>query len=336
MKWVVRIALAILAVPSSWARCEAPKLEITNGSVHLQVYLPDSKEGFYRGTRFDWSGVIGSLTYKGHNYYGPWFTKTDGSVRDFVYDGSDIIAGPCSAITGPAEEFSPALGFDEAKAGGTFLKIGVGVLRKPDDQKYGSFRMYDLVDGGSRSYKHGADFVEFRQEVRDPSSGYGYIYTKTIRLSKGKPELVIEHTLKNVGKRTIEGSTYNHNFLVLDHQPPGPAFAITFPFAPRIDTQKNGDFAAIKAHQIIFLKTLADKDRVYTPVEGFDSSASDFDIRIENSNAKAGMVISGNRPLAKMALWAIRSVMAVEPFVTYKLDPGEETSWQFKYEYYTF
>lgn len=78
---------------------ETPKVEIANGLIHATVYPPDSVHGFYKGTRFDWSGIIGRLEYAGHNYYGPWFTKTDPAVSDFVYRGSDsdIVVGPCSA-----------------------------------------------------------------------------------------------------------------------------------------------------------------------------------------------------------------------------------------------
>src|SRR6266699_196136 len=113
----------------------APEAEIADGPVRARVYLPDATTGFYRGTRFDWSGVIGSLEYAGHNYYPQWFQRSDPSVHDFIYDGADIVAGPCTAITGPAEEFvtnGKGLGFDQAKAGETFVKIGVGVLLKPD------------------------------------------------------------------------------------------------------------------------------------------------------------------------------------------------------------
>lgn len=116
----------------------APEAEIAHGPLRLRLYLPDANTGFYRGTRFDWSGVIGGLEYAGHNYYPQWFQRSDPSVHDFIYDGADIVAGPCTAVTGPAEEFvanGKALGYDEAKAGGTFVKIGVGVLRKPDDNK---------------------------------------------------------------------------------------------------------------------------------------------------------------------------------------------------------
>jgi hypothetical protein len=43
-----------------------PSHVITNGQLTARVYLPDAKAGFYRSTRFDWSGAIGSLEYKGH------------------------------------------------------------------------------------------------------------------------------------------------------------------------------------------------------------------------------------------------------------------------------
>jgi hypothetical protein len=79
---------------------------------------------------------------------------------------SDIVAGPCSAITGPVEEFTPAVGFDEAKPGGTFLKIGVGVLRKPDDAAHSAYRLYEIVDGGKWSVKKSASLPGMRVSIR--------------------------------------------------------------------------------------------------------------------------------------------------------------------------
>jgi len=62
-----------------------PEAEITNDSIRVRLYLPDPETGFYRGTRFDWSGVIGSLEYAGHDYYPPWFQRSDPVVHDFIY-----------------------------------------------------------------------------------------------------------------------------------------------------------------------------------------------------------------------------------------------------------
>ena len=86
---------------------------------------------------------------------------------------------PAPAARSPARwRSSRVLGYDEAKAGGTFLKIGVGILRKPDDSPYSHYRLYEIVDGGKWSVKKSADAVEFTQELHDASSGYGYVYRK--------------------------------------------------------------------------------------------------------------------------------------------------------------
>ena len=92
-----------------------PEATLSNDQIRVRVYLPDPERGFYRSTRFDWSGVIASLEFQGHQYYGPWFTGTDPTVRDFIYKSdTELIASPQSAITGPAEEFSRPQGFAEA------------------------------------------------------------------------------------------------------------------------------------------------------------------------------------------------------------------------------
>ena len=82
-----------------------PSAEIANGRIRAKIYLPNAQNGYYRGTRFDWSGVVYSLQYKGHSYYGPWVQRTDAKVRDFVYEGPDIVGGPCTSISGPVDEF---------------------------------------------------------------------------------------------------------------------------------------------------------------------------------------------------------------------------------------
>ena len=312
-----------------------PHAEITNGQIQAKIYLPDAKNGYYRATRFDWSGVVYSLQYKGHDYYGPWFQKTDPTVHDFVYRGPDIVASPCTAITGPVDEFAP-LGWDEAKPGGGFIKIGVGALRRPDGAKYDNYRLYEIIDPGKRTIRKDRESIEFTQELTDSSSGYAYIYRKTMRLTEGKAEMVLEHSLKNTGRRTVQTSVYNHNFLVLDGQAPGPGFVITVPFQIQTRRPPAKELAEIRGNQIVYLKTLENRDVVTTPLQGFSSSsANDNDIRIENSRLGAGMRITADRPLSSESLWSIRSVLAMEPFVSMSIEPGNEFTWKSTYNYYT-
>jgi hypothetical protein len=70
------------------------------------------------------------------------------------------------------------------------------------------------------------------------------------------------------------------------------------------------------------------------PVEGFGANPKDCDIRVENAKAGAGMRVKGDQPLASVALWSIRSVLAIEPFLDIAVEPGKEMIWKYKYSYY--
>jgi len=334
----IAILLAMLLGSCCPSPAQTHDIQISNGIILATIHPPDPISGFYRGTRFDWSGVIGSLKYAGHNYYGPWFTKTDPTVVDYIYKGDDIVAGPCSAVTGPAEEFSTneeGLGFSEARPGGTFLKIGVGVLRKPDDAKYSMFRLYDIVDHGQWSVQAKPQSVVFTQRVTDPSSGYGYLYQKTVRLVAGQPQMVIEHRLTNIGKRPIVTSVYDHNFLVLDHQGVGPDFTITLPFTIHPAKPVNAALGAVNGKTISYLKKLQGHDQFGVAIEGFGKTADDYKITIENRHVGAGMTIAGDRPLESEELWSIRSILAMEPFIHMLIEPGKDFTWKYTYDYYT-
>jgi hypothetical protein len=324
------VAVCIGLLPAA----DFPSAEIANGRIRARIYLPNAQNGYYRGTRFDWSGVVYSLQYKGHNYYGPWVQRTDPKVRDFVYEGPDIVGGLCSSITGPVDEFGQ-VGWEEAKPGGRFIKIGVGALGRRDEDRYDNYHVYEIVNPGKWTIGKSRDSIDFTQELADSSSGYGYIYRKTLRLVKGKAEMVLEHSLKNTGTRPIRTTVYNHNFLVLDNQPPGAPLAITVPFQIQTQRPPNKELAEIRGNRIVYLKTLEGRDVVTTPLEGFSDSPQDNEIRIESTKLGAGMKISSDRPLARESLWSIRSVVAMEPFVAIAIEPGAEFSWKSTYSYYT-
>src|SRR6266404_4371831 len=96
--------VAALAVTGLLCAADYPQAEISNGEIRVKLNLPDAQNGYYRGTRFDWSGVIARLEYKGHTYFEPFYEKFDPNVRD-VDLKNGVVAGPVSATSGPVEEF---------------------------------------------------------------------------------------------------------------------------------------------------------------------------------------------------------------------------------------
>jgi hypothetical protein len=315
-----------------------PQVQISNGFLTAGVYLPDRDRGFYRGTRFDWSGVFSSLQYEHHEFYGKWFQRAVPSVHDFQFDGPEIVVGAASAITGPVEEFTTnnhALGFDEAKPGQHFVKIGVGVLLKSDTAPYDRFRPYKIVDQGTRTTKTSTNSVEFTQAIEDKSSGYGYVYRKIVTLTPGRPQMVLTHSLRNTGAKPIESNVYDHNFLILDHEPIGPDFTIdaTYPIKPT--TPPAAGLMEVNANQVRYLKTLADEEDLILDLSGFGSSTENYDFRVENKHAGVGVRFTGNRPLTRATVWSVRTAIGMEPEIGFDIKPGEQFEWTITYDYYT-
>ena len=315
------LSLAILALHAGAA--EFPHAEISNAKIKASLYLPDRDQGYYRGGRFDWSGVISKLEYAGHNYFGVWFPHYNPELHD--------------AITGPVEEFRSAdgaLGFAEAPAGDLFVKIGVGVLRKPDNEPYQFARHYQIVGTGQWILRPHPDRFEFVQELHGVR-GYSYLYSKTVRLAGNKPELILEHRLKNVGKRAIETEVYNHDFYVIDDQPTGPDFKVSFPF-PLTAKDPLKDTAEVLGNEFHYKRELkANHDSAATYLTGYGSSAKDNDIRVEDSKVGAGVEEIGSLPISKLYLWSIRTTVCPEAYVALTIPPGKTASWRITYRFYT-
>ncbi len=332
---VLACVITISAAMSAFSQ-SPPTAVIDNGKIHAEVYLPDAKNGFYKGTRFDWAGIVGKLTSGGHTYYDQWFTKQDPAGADFIYDGQDLVAGPASAAMGIPEEFSSdggTLGYADAKVGGTFVKIGVGVLRKPQEDTYSHYTHYEIVDGGKRTLSTTKTSITFTQELLDEKSGYGYLYTKTIRLVPHASQLLLEHTLKNTGMKPIDARVYDHNFLTLDHQPPGPDFIVTVPFTIIPKRPVDEELGYVSGNVIGYKKALEGKDNFTVALGGYSDKVSDYDILVQNKKLDAMVRIQADKPLESVSLWSMRAALAVEPYIKLSIAPGQETKWTYTYTY---
>jgi hypothetical protein len=302
-----------------------PQANISNGSVDAVVLLPDAQNGYYRGTRFDWSGVVWCLTYKGHNYFGVWNSNTDPRSGN--------------AITGPVEEFygadgRTALGYDQAKPGELFVKPGVGVLRRINEEPYRFNTTYPIVDGGKWTAKSEQRGVTFQHDLNTPL-GIAYVYEKKLTLDAKDPVLVIEHAMKNTGKETIDIQVYNHDFFVIDGTRTGPDMTARFPFTPIADPQRalsNG--ARIEGRQIVYDRELADGQTAATNLTGFSENASDYRFVVENTKTGVGVEQIGDQPISKLVFWSNPRTVCPEAYVHLTIEPGETGRWSIRYRFF--
>ncbi len=359
----VAIGMGLTSAAGLTSAQNPPSERITNGQMTATVYLPDARNGFYKTTRFDWSGAIGSLEYKGHTFYGPWFSKVN-DIYDFGYEGpnKDVISAEFTAMVGPAEEYG-ALYYADAAPGGLFVKPGIGVLKR-DDGAYNHSKTYPIVNGGTWQTRKTGNSIAFTHTVNETSIGFGYVYAKTITLTPGKPQMTIAHAMRNTGTKPINTNVYDHNFTSIDGQTTGPEIEITVPWpmtrvargggparagAPvdpyaslavgeRMGTQCGQavmqQLASPQDNKLVFVRPLTGAECYQTSFSGFGADARDYDIRIEHTKTGAGVHITGDRPLSRFGFWSIRTVVAPEPYIDIAIDPGSEMTWTYTYDYY--
>lgn len=313
-------ALPLLLLAAA-AAAQYPSAAFHNQLIQAKVWLPDPDNGYYRGTRFDWSGAVSSLRFAGHEYFGEWQQADDPYLHD--------------RITGPVEEYrtnDKGLGYDDG--GKTFLRIGVGVCEKPDEDDYRWTHSYGVIDPGTWTIRKGENWIEMQQEVMDEASGYGYRLTKRLLLPPGEPQLVIDHMLENIGRKAIETDVYNHNFFVIDNQPTGPDFSVRFPFQATADRDLKG-YAAVRGDRLAYTKELEPGASILALLSGFGASPDDHSFTIENRRVKAGVRMRADKPLLKLQFWSPRTTLCPEPYIRLSLEPGQADRWTLRYTFFT-
>jgi hypothetical protein len=295
-----------------------PRTTISNGILTAEMLLPDETLGYYQATRFDWSGVIESLKFSGHEYFGKWFEKYDPKIND--------------AIMGPVDDFQP-VDYDGAKPGENFLKIGIGVIIKPDNEPWTFSRTYPVKDYGKWKVDAGPDNIRFTHVLKDKT--YAYDYEKIVQLVQGKPVMKLIHRFTNRGKAAIATTCYNHNFFVINGQGVGPGYSAELPFKISGVFRDGPEIVQITGNKFTLKRDLVKPETIFsTGLQGSGDKDKIYEVKVENSKTGAGVRISCDKPLLKMVFWANPFTFCPEPYINIKAAPGETFEWTITYEFY--
>ena len=291
-------------------------IEIKNKTLTITLHVPDGLEGYYRGTRFDWAGVFASIEYKGCNYTEEWFEKYSPTMHD--------------AVCGPVEEFSP-IGLPDSAPGGAFLKIGVGVLEKIEGE-YDRFKLHNILDPGRRTFCMTENSAVFGHFI-DSDIGYGYEYIKEIAVT-GENTFVIRHSIKNTGRRPLEGNVYNHNFFTLGLLKTGENRQLDLPFKPEGDWRAEYKEVGFTESGIRFTRILQKGESVFTgnlheSGKGMTGSPNSFELRdtATGCSVKAFCAV----PMIKSVFWSNHRIACIEPYIGFDIHPGETMDFDIEY-----
>lgn len=330
--WLLPLpALAFAAPPActNLPHSDHPKTSIHQGQTTAVLFLPDSKSGYYRASRFDWAGVVPCLNFRGHTIFSEWFPTYDPLLND--------------AIAGPVEEFRSddgALGYSQAQPGQPFVKIGVGVLRRIDASPYQFGVTYPLLDSGRWSTTSTPDSVTFTQDLRSPT-GVAYRYVKVLRLEADGTTLVLEHALTNLGSRSIVTDVYDHDFYTLDRQRTGPGMRVHFAFPPNPIPPPVGKpdgplepAAVIENSDLVYKQLLQPHQTVDSYFAGYSTFARDYDITVANTTSGLSVRQTADRPISRLYLWSIPTTIAPEAYIHLDIAPNATDHWTIRYTFH--
>lgn len=288
-----------------------PSVELRNGTTKALVALPGPSQAFYQGPRFDHSGFIYKLQTGNLSLFGPWKL--------------DFKQGALDGVTGMAGEFgmTSPLGFEDAKPGAHFMKIGVGHLIKPDAGAYTFARSYEVANPGTWTVKTGEDYVESIHQL-PPLRGWQYQYRKRIELAT-PDSILIRYHLKNTGSKPIKTDYYAHNLFVFNQlmiQTGDKATILADQIAPRVYKP------ATVAPRVIEFKGPIQANKGYSlEIPLAIQSEKSVVAHIFNEKSRASVTVAVDYKPSKLVFYAHDKAMSIEPFIAIELKPGEALEW---------
>ncbi|NNK82846.1 MAG: hypothetical protein HKO92_06960 [Flavobacteriaceae bacterium] len=284
---------------------------LKNNNLEINIDLPEENYNF---SRFDWTGKISKVCFKG--ILVSTIERTD-DVNEHNFGKAFY------------NEFGidTALGFQEAPIGGWFHKIGVGLLKKKS-KNYNFFEKYEIKPAHFEINSE-SDKINIKC-ISESISGYSYVLIKTISLLKDA--FNVEYSLQNTGSKNIVTDEYIHNFTAIDNELIGLNYVLKFPFNLKPElfsaaVNKEGK-VEVKETEIKF-KSTPKEQFFFSNLSGNNEEAAKWEL----INLKSKIVMSEEASFrtSKINLWGWQHVISPELFYSIELKPGQIEKWSRKY-----
>jgi hypothetical protein len=284
---------------------------LKNDNLEIQIDAPNENYNF---SRFDWTGKIASVKFKNIPISGLEKVKSE--------DENLFGKGFCNEFG-----IDSALGFDDAKIGDWFHKIGVGLLKK-EDNEYLFNKAYKIKPA---KFKIDAKEQKIRLSCKSESAnGFSYLLKKEIELHENG--FTIHYYLKNIGEKDIRSNEYTHNFIALNKASIGDQYLLNFPF--KLKEQQFGEIVnpeekvVVGQNQINFASTI-DQEFFFSNLGGEERVKAEWELI--NLKSKISIKETGNFQTNKVNLWGCKHVISPELFYNIYLKPGKSTTWSRAY-----
>ena len=325
---------------------DAGVIMLRSDRLAVEIVSPGTE---YQGTRFDWTGFITQVTL-----------DSSGSTQPHTFCVPESLQpGQGTGGIGLCNEFGNdlAVGYADVRPGDLFPKLGIGLLRRPDEAAYNFFRPYEIAQPFPVEVDTAADRATFTVQPLD-CRGYAVRLRKAITVHGNQVQ--IAYQLENVGRQPIVTNEYVHNFVGIDRHPMGPDYRLRLPYRIEIEMPSGvlGRMLPRFVRKLLPAAVLARVERILlrrmlgvliigdqeigfraTPHQPFYCLLKGF-ARSERPQWELVHLPSGvamretdDRAPSRVAVWGTTHVISAEVFVDVHVQPGETQAWTRRYEF---
>jgi hypothetical protein len=325
-------AAGAVAVPADGGDRPYPAVTLAGGGLRIDVLLPRPQTMAalkecepYADARFDWSGRVAFIEYKGRVFAGRRAAADAAGRRAIEYG------------LGTAEDFRRVPALSPAGANPLRqLRPGVGVMvrtfsadGKSDRRTVEPFEWKVSAAGGR---------VDFRQEI-SLEQGWGYRYHKAVVLDANEPSFSIHHHLVNTGRNDIRWEHYCHNWLHVDGRDVDANTRVLLGFVPRGQADANaggvvlpGGAAIADGRLLRFVEAKLQPRALFRFEQPIEPAANR--VSAAHLAARAGFTVFGDWAPLRISVYREERFLCPESFVDLDLAPGQEKRWTSRYVFF--
>lgn len=288
---------------------------LKNSQIEMLIDLPDDH---YQGARFDWSGKIKRLTYRGVEISG----------KELANQATNQQSGQ-----GFYNEFGiqTPIGYADVQEGEYFHKIGIGLLKK-EGIDYDFQKDYEIKPA---QFKLDQSNNSLRIKCQSQAfNGYSYLLKKEVSLHE--QAFNIAYHLTNTGDRSLITEEYNHNFLCFNQELISQDYVLKFPFKLQAhafgETVNPERLVRIGTSEVNFIGT-PQKPFFFSNLSGGNKVVAQW--ALENRKIGLGIEETGSFQTDQVNLWGWTHVISPELFFPINLPPKQTLEWNRTYRLYS-
>ena len=283
---------------------------LKNDNLEIHIDLPLETYNF---SRFDWTGKITKVKYKGISVSGIERTDKDENTIGKGYYNEFGIDLP--------------VGYDESTEGEWFHKIGIGLLKKEDEQ-YSYSKEYEIQPA---EFKVTSESNKVIIDCKSQKvNGYSYELKKEIEILESG--FIIKYILHNTGEKTISTNEYNHNFIDINNELISKDYILKFQFDIKPElfgaTVNPEAKVEIGQNEVTFNGTPGEPF-FFSNLSGGENVDATWELI--NTKNKIGISETGSFKTTKINLWGSTHVISPELFFDVNVEPGQKIEWSRKY-----